>query len=67
MAICWCVTVFYWILIAVDYTVFAVVLRSLWMVVIACITALMSGVFWNLAMRTLMAAIMVLTSGFGTG
>ena len=37
------------------------------MVVIAYMTALTSGVFWNLAMRTLMAAIMVLTSGFGTG
>ncbi|KAG9240404.1 hypothetical protein BJ878DRAFT_526270, partial [Calycina marina] len=58
MAICWCVTVFYWILISMECTASAVVLWSLWMVVMACMTALTSGVFWNLAMRTLVAAIM---------
>jgi len=30
-------------------------------------TALISGVFWSLALRTLMAAIIVLISGVGTG
>jgi len=50
-----------------DCTVSAVVLRSLWIVVIAWTTALRSGVFWNLEIRTLIAAIIVLIRGFGTG
>jgi hypothetical protein len=33
----------------------------------ACITKVISGVFWNLGTRTLMAAMMVFTNCFGTG
>ena len=66
IAIYCCVIIFCWTLIAVDCTVFAVVLRSFWIVIIVWTTALRSGMFWNLVIRTLIAAIMVLTSGFGT-
>jgi hypothetical protein len=61
---CCYIIIFCWTLIAVDYIVSAVVLRLLWIVVIIYITALRSGVFWNLVIRMLMAAIIVLIRGF---
>jgi ABC-type phosphate transport system permease subunit len=63
MATCWYVIVFCWTFIAVDCTISAVVLRSLWMVVIACVIALRLGVFWNLVYSRDYG----LKNGFGTG
>jgi len=67
MATCPCEAVFCWIVIAVDFIISALVFRSFWMVVMACMMVVTYGVFWNLAIRTLMAANKDLNSGFGHG
>lgn len=61
------VIVFCWTLITVNYTISTVILRLFWTVIRAYLTALIFGVFWNLVIRTLMAAIIVLINGVGTG